>query len=199
MSEGDWIPANIARDRLKKTTGKGPELLIIWASNGALRSYAAIWERDWRAAKEDVDLPTTFWLGTPVSEDGTPLDCFRSRDWDSGSFSVMVNETGLRRYIEGPPPYQHTAHFVKFSAEDLTRCIANLKVKRSQGLQDKKPALATANLEKWFQDLGSDVERISQTQLLQLCRESHPDNSITRARIRAITPDRNRGPKPKPR
>lgn len=198
MSEGDWIPANIARDRLKKTTGKGPEILIVWASNGALRSRAGTWNRDWREPETDADLPTKFWLGTPVSGDGTPLDCFRSCDWDSDFFSVMVNETVAMRYFEGPPSYQHTAHFVKFSAEDLTRCIANLKIKPSQGLQDKKPALAQANLEKWFQDLGSDVDRISQTQLLQLCREAHPNNSITRDRIRAKTPDRNRGPKPKP-
>lgn len=199
MSEGDWVPANIARDRLKKTTGNGPEILIAWASNGALRARAGTWNRDWRDPKTDADLPTEFWLGTPASEDGAPLDCFRSQDWDSGIFSVMVNETGAKRYVEGPPPYQHTAHFVKFSAEDLTRCIANLKIKQRQAIQDKKLALPEAKLEKWFQDLGSDVERISQTQLLQLCRESHPDNSVTRARIRAITPDRNRGPKPKPR
>ena len=193
----DWIPANIARDKLKKTTGKDPEVLIAWLSNGALRSHALIWERDWRAAREDVDLPTMFWLGTPVTEDGTPLDCFRSRDWDSGVFSVMVNETGLKRYVEGPPPYRHTAHFVEFSTEDLTKCIANLKTKRRQGLQDKKPPLAQAKLEKWFRDLGSDVERISQPQLLQLCREAHPNNWISRARIRSETPDRKRGPKPK--
>ena len=133
-----------------------------------------------------------------MSKDGTALDCISSTDWDSGIFSMMVNETGLTRYVEDPPPYQHTAHFVEFSAEDLTRCIANLKIKQRQGLQDKKPPLAQAKLENWFQDLGSDVERMSQTKILQLCREAHPTNSITRARIRAITPDRDRGPKPKP-
>lgn len=193
----DWIPANIARDRLKKAIGKGPDVLVAWASNGLLRSHAAIWERDWREAENDVDLPTMFWRGTPVTDDGTPLDCFRANDWDNGTFSVMVNETGLRRYVEGPPPYQHTAHFVKFSADDLTRCIASLKIKRRQGLQEENPALSPAKLEKWFQDLGPDVERISQTQLLQLCREAHPNNRITRDRIRAKTPDRQRGPKPK--
>jgi len=142
----DWLPANIARDKLKQTTGKDPEVLIAWLSNGALRSHAAIWERDWRVAEEDVNLPTTFWLGTPVTEDGTPLDCFRSRDWESGFFRVLVNETGVARYVEGPPPYQHAAHFVKFSAEDLTRCMAKLRIGQSLRLTSLKPPLPDAML-----------------------------------------------------
>jgi hypothetical protein len=199
MSQGNWVPANIARDKLKAATGKGPEVLIAWAANGLLRCEAETWERDWREAEKDVNLPIQFWLGTPVTKEGTPLDAFSPCDWDSNIFRVMVNESGARSYVGGESPYQHMAYFVKFSAEDLTRCIAKLKINWRQGLQDEKPELAPAKLEKWFQDLGSDVEGISQTQLLQLCREAHPNNSITRARIRAKTPGRDRGPKPKPR
>lgn len=191
----DWIPANIARDRLKKAIGKGPDVLVAWASNGLLRSHAAIWERDWREAEKDVDLPTMFWRGTPVTADGTPLDCFRANDWDIGTFIVMVNETGARRYVEGPPPYQHTAHFVKFSAEDLTRCIAKSRNGQSQRLTAEKPRLPDSALKAWFDNLGPEAERKSQPELWELCREHHPDHSITRQRIRDKTTGRKRGPK----
>lgn len=195
MTEGDWVPASIARDKLKKATGKSPEILIAWASNGSLRSRAETWTRDWREPKTEADLPTEFWLGTPVSENGTPLDCFSSLAWDSGIFSVLVNETGARRYVEGPPPYQHTAHFVKFSAEDLTRCIAKSRNGQSQRLTAEKPRLPDSALNAWFDNLGPDAERKSQPELWELCREHHPDHSITRQRIRDKTTGRKRGPK----
>jgi hypothetical protein len=198
MSEGDWVPASIARDKLNAATGKGPEVLVAWASNGLLRSHAEAWERGWREAEKDVNLPKEFWLGTPVTENGVPLDAFSPNDWDSGVFNVMVNETGTRRYIDEEPPYQHTAHFVKFSAEDITRCIEKLNIKRRQRLNYNKTPLSEADLEDWFRNLSADVERISQELLWKICCEAHPNHFISRARIRAATAGRGPGPKPKP-
>jgi hypothetical protein len=191
----DWVPANLARGKLKKATGKGPEVLIAWASNGLLRSHAANWEREWREAKKDVDLPTTFWLGTPVTEEGAPLDTFRSTDWDSDIFSTKVNELGATRYLEGQPPYLHTAQFVTFSAEDLTMCIAKSRNAQSQKSATLKARLPDAAFNAWFDNLGLEAERKSQPELLKLCVEHHPDHSISRQRIRDKTTGRNRGPK----
>ena len=199
MNGDHWVSANKARDKLKAATGKGPEVLIAWASNGLLRAHAEAWLRDWREAEKDVNLPIEFWLGTPVSENGATLDAFSPSDWDSNIFRAMVSESGARRYVEGEPPYRHTAHFVAFSAEDLTKCIAGLKKNANTKPKENKPRLPDAALNAWFANLGSNADKISQDELLLLCLAAHPNNSIARDRIRVKTQGRTRGPKPKSR
>jgi hypothetical protein len=196
MSEGSWVPANIARDKLKTATGKEPEVLIAWASNGLLASRAQTWARDWRAPENNVDLPVTFWLGTPITREGIQLAEFRSGDWDSGIFRVIVKEAGASRYLEGQPPYHHTAHFVSFSVEDLKNCINQINGKPSRKVIEGNTRLSEAELKKWFDGLGFNSANLTQDELVVLCQKTYPNHSVSRDRIRLLTPNRKRGPKP---
>lgn len=194
MIEDDWVVARVARDMLKQATGLGPEVLTSWAATGALRSRAAVWERDWRWPEEDVELPRVFWSGKPLSRQGDELAEFGPVEWESGVFRCIVHEQGL--VIEGRSVTPcHLARTVSFSANDLRACIAGLKRKAKKGPKENKPRLPDAALTAWFENLGSDADKKSQPELWKLCREAHPDNSITRQRVRAKTPGRKRGPK----
>jgi hypothetical protein len=198
MIEGDWVPANIAREMLKQATGLGPEVLASWAATGALRSRAAVWERDWRWPEEDVELPRIFWSGKPLSRQGDELAEFGPVEWASGDFRCIVQEQGL--VIEGRSVIPcHLARMVSFSVDDLSACIAGLKRKANAGPKENKPRLPDAALNAWFANLGSDADNKSQPELLQLCRAAHPNNSIARDRVRAKTQGRKRGPKPNSR
>ena len=177
MIEGDWVIARVAQDMLKQATGLGPEVLTSWAATGALRSRAAVWERDWRWPEKDVELPRKFWSGKPLSRQGDELAEFGPVEWGSGDFRCIVHEQGL--VIEGRSVIPcHLARAVSFSADDLRACIAGLKRKAPKGPKVNKPRLPDAALNAWLDNLGSDAEEKSQLELLQLCRDAHPNNSI---------------------
>lgn len=59
-----------------------------------------------------------------------------------------------------------------------------------------KPKLSPAALQQWWQSLSPQESAQSQVKLMDLCKKAHPDHSITRQRIRALTGPRKTGPKP---
>jgi hypothetical protein len=58
------------------------------------------------------------------------------------------------------------------------------------------PRLSDSDLKKWFDSLGEKKQAtMSQDELWSAAKEAHPHHTITRDRIRALTPNRKRGPK----
>jgi predicted DNA-binding protein (UPF0251 family) len=56
--------------------------------------------------------------------------------------------------------------------------------------------LSDAKLRFWFSALTASQEVLSQNDLWQLCKSAFPKNKIARQRIRDLTPNRKRGPRP---
>jgi hypothetical protein len=195
MNESQWVSSYISKHKLKTATGMGPEVLVRWAAAGALRSRAEEWKKDFGATEKNVVLPNDFWLGTPVAQNGNRLETYSSTEWESGIFECFYEEKNP--WIDGEPPYKHVAKFVSFSNDDLERCIANLSIGARGKLRDNNRPLPEAKLKHWFDNLDTDIkEKMSQEALLELCRTTHSDYSISRDRIRKLTPNRDRGPKP---
>lgn len=59
-----------------------------------------------------------------------------------------------------------------------------------------KPRLSESDLQKWWNKRANVRNSLSQDELLILIRAAYPENQISRDRIRALTGERKRGPKP---
>jgi hypothetical protein len=59
-----------------------------------------------------------------------------------------------------------------------------------------QPRLSVSKLQKWFDNLSVADRFMPQDKLLSRCKSAHPDHSITRQRIRDLTPGRKQGPRP---
>lgn len=56
--------------------------------------------------------------------------------------------------------------------------------------------LPDARLKEWWWGLAEKDRGQSQSKLLEVCRAAFPEHSVARQRIRELTPNRKRGPKP---
>jgi hypothetical protein len=63
--------------------------------------------------------------------------------------------------------------------------------------QSKLPALAQSDLDTWWANLTPDERGLSRKALGELCAAQHPKHTISRSRIRDLTPNRKRGPRSK--
>lgn len=61
--------------------------------------------------------------------------------------------------------------------------------------QSKLPPLAQSDLDSWWLNLTPDERGLPREALGELCAAHHPNHTISRSRIRALTPNRKRGPK----
>ncbi len=65
--------------------------------------------------------------------------------------------------------------------------------------KSKPPPLSQAALDTWWSSLTPDQRGQSREALGELCAAHHPNHTISRSRIRALTPNRKRGPNSKSR
>lgn len=63
--------------------------------------------------------------------------------------------------------------------------------------KSKLPPLAQSDLDRWWSNLTPGEQGHSREALAELCAAHHPNHTISRSRIRALTPNRKRGPKSK--
>lgn len=63
--------------------------------------------------------------------------------------------------------------------------------------KSKLPPLPQPHLCKWWASLTPDERDLSREALADLCAAQHPNFTISRSRIRDLTPNRKRGPKSK--
>lgn len=64
-----------------------------------------------------------------------------------------------------------------------------------EGCEDRPP-LSEADLQKWWTKRAAIRDSLTQDELLALIRSAYPDKRVSRDRIRALTGERKRGPKP---
>lgn len=58
------------------------------------------------------------------------------------------------------------------------------------------PRLSEAALQKWWKRLSAEKKALPKEEHYKMCRASHPQHSISRQRVRDLTPNRQPGPKP---
>lgn len=151
--------------------------VLAQGSNGKQRQGDWAWEfREW-------DIPAWFWEGFTSEETS-------SQDWEIGKFSGraigpqnirLVTLTGV--------------HFFRASLIAIKATAAQPDIFLGENNQAPLPPLSQANLAAWWDKKGSVREALSEAELLTLVREAHPNNFISRDRVRELIGPRKRGPK----
>ncbi|WP_260581344.1 hypothetical protein [Sphingopyxis sp. PET50] len=137
---------------------------------------------------EDGVMPTWFWMTSARHPDAI-------LNWRSGNFAGPGETEG--GYC------QAQAKGVSFARASLSDAIEyatrnkTISVAPSPETSDaSKAPLSNADLEKWWNKRANVRDGLSQDDLLILVRADFPDNHISRDRIRVLTGERKRGPKP---
>lgn len=106
--------------------------------------------------------------------------------WMSNDKMVWVNnpKTSLEHYRD-----------ITMNFKELRDCLKAGSSPTLSSAKMKSP-LSQAALQQWWQSLPAVDRKMSQVQLLDLCKKSHPDHRITRQMVRDLTGSRKTGPKP---
>ena len=106
--------------------------------------------------------------------------------WMSNDKMVWVNnpKTSLEHYRD-----------ITMNFKELRDCLKAGSSPKLSSAKNMSP-ISQAVLQKWWQGLSAVECRLSQVQLLDMCKKSHPDHRITRRKIRDLTGSRKTGPKP---
>ena len=128
-------------------------------------------------------------------------DVYARLDWSAGDFEFNIT---IRNIAVGPVERmvaRGAAFGVCFERNGLpaTQPVMGGKVVRNTPMKPTRPALprlSEAALNDWWKRLGDDQRESSHGALLELCRANFPDKSISRQRVRELSPHRKRGPKP---
>ncbi len=106
--------------------------------------------------------------------------------WMNNDKMVWVNnpKTSIEHYRD-----------ITMNFRELRHC---LKAGSSPNLSsaNKMSPISQAALQQWWQGLSAIERTLSQVQLFDQCKKSHPDHRISRQRIRDLTGSRKTGPKP---
>lgn len=137
---------------------------------------------------DDDVMPAWFWMTSARHPDAI-------LNWRTGNFAGPGEN---ERYY-----CQAQAKGVVFDRASLSNAIEYAAKHKagptacSSDLPDtSKPPLSEADLQKWWGKRESVRDSLSQDELLTLIRAAYPDNQISRERIRALTGERKRGPRP---
>lgn len=137
---------------------------------------------DWTREEREWDIPTWFW------EHFTTQDS-SSQDWEQGRFA------GRGR---GPQGYGwltlNGVHFLRSSLDVLSPVAPPMPSEDDQA-DLRRPPLSEAELQRWWNKLAKARDGLTQEQLRALAINDHPQNSVSRDRIRALAEGRKPGPK----
>ena len=134
-------------------------------------------EREW-------DIPAWFWLEHNADYG----------DWTSGVFTVHATP-----YRSVQSVTVSGAHFFQPALAAMRRSdspISILKVDDEGDDGSVHPPVSSAALSKWWNAKSNTYDALSQDEILTLAKAAFPKNTITRERIRDMTPGRKRGRKP---
>ena len=138
---------------------------------------------DWTTEAREWDIPNYFW------EDFTTQDA-SSPNWEQGLFA------GRGR---GPQGYGwltlNGVHFLRSSLNVLLPATP-APGDGQDPVDPRKPALPEAELRRWWDKLAGARDTLTQEQLRALAANDHPQNTVSRERIRALADGRKSGPKP---
>lgn len=138
---------------------------------------------DWAWQFREWDIPSWFW------EKFTSAEC-SSQDWETGTFSGRANGPGKIRLVT-----LSGVHFLRTTLAALAAAAYQPDTRTGDGNPPTMPPLSQANLEIWWNKKIAIREALSEAELLALVREAHPNNFISRDRVRELMGPRKRGPK----
>lgn len=137
---------------------------------------------------DETVMPYWFWM-----------TCARHPDailnWRSGSFAGPgeIDQDYCQAQAKG-------VAFDRSSLSNATEYASRLKPASSAALPESadadRPPLSESELRKWWDKRATVRDSLSQDDLLTLVRAAYPDKQISRDRIRILTGERKRGPKP---
>lgn len=111
----------------------------------------------------------TLWIGSNKGNEFS--DSFAAHIGPKGIDDVRVDRTGFKMLMRKRPRIQA-----------IVSC--------------KLPRLSDAKLERWWDRLSEAGRAMPQDDLHKHCVAAHPNNSVSRQRIRDLTPSRKPGPRP---
>ncbi|MEO9132440.1 MAG: hypothetical protein ABI240_14690 [Sphingomonas sp.] len=193
-SNADWLSAKAARAYAYTFGGANPtsagDVLVQQGRLGFLTARAVLAQgtpggrdnTDWTWEEREWDVQPWFW------EDFT-ADGSSSQEWETGTFSGRgVGPNGLRRI---------TLTGVYFLAASLDPTVPGSQPAGSaltSGLPSK-PALATAELQRWWEKKAKVREQLGEADLVAMVRAAYPESHVSRERIRELMGPRKTGPK----
>lgn len=137
---------------------------------------------DWTTEVREWDIPLFFWENFATHEAS-------SQDWEQGLFA------GRGR---GPQGYGwmtlNGVHFLRSSLNVLLPATP-APVEGQDPVDPRKPALPEAELHRWWDKLAGARDTLTQEQLRAVATSDHPQNTVSRERIRALADGRKPGPK----
>ncbi|QNO27641.1 hypothetical protein EEB18_001190 [Sphingopyxis sp. OPL5] len=142
---------------------------------------------------EDDLIPAWFWSSSASHPDAV-------LNWKSGNFAGP-GETDLDEYCQAQA---RGVAFERVALSDAIELALKSKptkapvapVAMAEVVEGDKPPLSEAELQKWWTKRATIRDSLTQDELLALIRVAYPDKHISRERIRALTGERKRGPKP---
>jgi len=105
------------------------------------------------------------------------------------------NRAGKMVWVNNPKTSIESYGDITMDFKELRHCLKAGSSPKLSSANNMSPISPTA-LQKWWQGLSTAERTLSQVQLLDLCKKSHPDHRITRQKIRDLTGSRKTGPKP---
>jgi hypothetical protein len=137
----------------------------------------------WTEEGREWDVPIWFWQHF-TTQDAS------SHNWEQGLFA------GRGR---GPQGYGwltlNGVYFLRSSLDVLLPTAAAIADGEASA-DPRKPALPEAELRRWWERLAGARDALTQEQLRALATNDHPQHTVSRERIRALTDGRKPGPKP---
>ncbi len=119
----------------------------------------------------------------------------QSAHWQTNTLRIARNELSGRQiynYLEIAVDRDGVEQFRQHISSQHYSASMSWPQPETSGL----PTLPEAQLRTWFESLSDSEKNQSQDMLWAACKSANPDHKITRQRIRTLTPDRKRGPKP---
>lgn len=191
----DWVPAKEARRFAYEHGNINPAaaggFVINKAKLGFLTARAVLAqgssgkrdEDDWTWQFREWNIPGWFW------EDFTS-EGSSSQDWETGTFAGRGIGPDGTRWVT-----LHGVHFLRSSLPALAPALVQPKIGSGDDCGSTKLPLSQSNLDLWWNKKAAVRESLSEAELLALVRGAHPNNFISRDRIRELMGPRKRGPK----
>ena len=203
IADGTWISASEARDMVSqgwRDEGKPTDAICRRAKHGEIRAKALRWitiENGHRYERPDELIPSNFWADRDMKQDWSHGDFVSTIYPDDTKFEIEALGVNFDRTgIEAMVP---SAMQVKASPVDLQPMVDEPQLGEPPAKAvggGKLPSLPDAALQRWWNGLSGTERELPRGKLHKRCVAAHPNNSISRVRVREIAPTLRPGPRP---
>lgn len=198
-----WISAREAREAVSpgcNFVGQATDAICRYAAAGLVRARAAMFTVEAEGRKEQVEdhlIVADFWSLKLEKQDwmhGVFLGVDRSMSWEirCEALGVTFDRAGIEAMA--PTVMQAKALPVDLPSMADESQLGEPHAKAVGG--GKLPRLPDAPLIRWRNALSDEERDLPRVELHKRCVAAHPDNSISRERVRALLPRLKPGPRP---